>query len=199
VTEPYPKLAGVVLAAGGSVRLGQPKQLLQWQGRSLLQRSVEHSLAVCAAGVVVVIGAYCQRLMPILDSLSVRMVVNEDWNSGMAGSLQRGITAVNGPEVNGALVTVVDQPLLSAGDLARLAALWQQDTARPVAAAYGGQAGVPAILPSAMFTELAQLEGDTGAQKILAAAEGLRTLPLPAAALDIDTPADIVRLQTRAK
>ena len=159
-----------------------------------MRRAAESALAVCGAGVVVVLGAVAEECAAQLQGLPIRLAVNEDWQSGKGSSLQYGIAAAQEGAPQGLLVTLVDQPLVTASDLARLAERWCADPSRPVAAAYGDGAGVPAILPTALLDGLDALSGDHGAQAVLNRAEGLQTVPLPHAAHDVDTPEDWRRL-----
>jgi molybdenum cofactor cytidylyltransferase len=193
--EPRQSLAGLVLAAGGSSRLGYPKQLLIWRGKPLIQYAVEQSLAVCGAGVVVVTGADSTDIATILQVQNVELVANPEWQAGVATSLRAGINALQSRPLGGVLITLCDQPLVKTHDLARLADIWQAAPHLPAAARYGNVVGVPAIFPVGYFDQLAGLEGDAGARTLLRANSTCRIMDMPDAALDIDTAEDIERLR----
>lgn len=195
MTEALPKLAGIVLAAGASERLGRPKQLVAHAGKPLLLHAVEQALAVCGAGVTVVTGANRAAVAAALTDSAVNVVHNPNWQSGMAGSLREGIKSVASSGCDAVLLMVCDQPAVTHAHLAALAALWQNAPSRPAAALYGGLTGVPAIVPRSFFSRLAALQGDQGARVLLrAAAADVQTLNLPEAATDIDTPDDLRQL-----
>jgi CTP:molybdopterin cytidylyltransferase MocA len=157
----------IVLAAGESRRLGRPKQLLR------------------------------KRLEPLLVA-AVRAVThaarNARWREGLASSLQRGLAATP-PDARAVLVLLADQPDVTPRALARLVAAWRKRPRVPAAAYYDGRAGVPAILPRSTWRAIRALEGDAGARAILRAAPHVTLVPMPEAALDIDTPADAARLR----
>lgn len=193
---PAPVLWAVVLAAGGSTRFGGFKQMIEWEGESLLRRAVRIGTALCGNRVVVVHGPKPTKTRRELSGFDVQHVVNEHWESGMALSLKSGLRAL--PEdCTGALILLCDQPLLQAERVARLAELWRHQSDRIVASAYAGTHGVPAIFPRRLFADLRRLSGDRGARALLAthAAEVL-DVDMPEAAVDIDTQDDYASLIT---
>jgi len=190
----HKSLAGILLAAGGSTRLGQPKQLYEWRSKPLVCHAVENCLAVCGAGVIVVTGSHAQDVEAALQTYAVQIVRNRQWATGMSGSLRAGIQQL-GVGVSGILVSLCDQPLLDAGDLAGLAKLWQVKPALPAAALYNGVTGVPAIFPASLLDSLLELRGDAGARALLDACPSVSTVEMPSAAFDVDTVDDLARLR----
>ena len=190
----HKSLAGILLAAGGSTRLGQPKQLYEWRSKALVCHAVENCLAVCGAGVIVVTGSHAQDVEAALQTYAVQIVRNRQWATGMSGSLRAGIQQL-GVGVSGILVSLCDQPLLDAGDLAGLAKLWQVKPALPAAALYNGVTGVPAIFPASLLDSLLELRGDAGARALLDACPSVSTVEMPSAAFDVDTVDDLARLR----
>jgi molybdenum cofactor cytidylyltransferase len=190
-----PRLAALVLAAGGSSRLGQPKQLLRLRNEPMLLRACRMASAVADGGVIVVLGAGALRLRSLLrrHRCPVTIVHNAVWTEGMAGSLRAGLAVVS-RRSDGLMINLVDQPGIESADLMRLAGLWRRSPGRPAAAYYQGRAGVPAIIPRRMFGALRAIEGDKGARHVLGREANLRLVEMPAAAIDIDTPGEAARL-----
>lgn len=184
-------LGAILLAAGGSTRLGRPKQLLEIEGEPLVVRQAGLLLALRPACVVVVTGGRNEDVASLLGALPVRCEHNPEWQRGMGTSLARGVRAM--PErVRAALVLLVDQWKLALPDLEILVETWATDPQAAVLAAYEGTRGPPAILPRALFERLSRLQGDSGARNILKRWKGtVKALPLARAAVDIDTAADL--------
>jgi CTP:molybdopterin cytidylyltransferase MocA len=188
-------LQGVLLAAGGSRRLGRPKQLVEWQGMSLVRRAAELALMICDAGLVVVTGAEAQAVVAELASLDVQFTHNEHWEEGLGSSLRAGLGALSAG-ATATLLMVCDQPRINAEDLQALRSAWRQNPGRPAAAAYADTIGVPAIVPLGFRDELINaLAGDRGAGRWLGEQADVSAVAMPNAALDLDTEADLGRLQ----
>jgi molybdenum cofactor cytidylyltransferase len=186
-------IAAVVLAAGESSRLGRPKQLLTYRGRSLLRHTVD---CACAGGcdpVVVVLGAHAVDVRPELEKTKTRVVVNTDWQSGLGTSVRAGVHAVQQgyPTVRGVLLLACDQPKIAAEVVRDLRERFETTGARMVACEYAGTVGVPALFDRSLFAELLKLPNSQGAKSVLQchAADVVR-LVWPDGAADIDTPED---------
>jgi len=190
-------IAAVVLAAGASSRLGRPKQLVAFRGRSLLRGAVEAALGAGCSPVVVVLGAQADRMRRELESLEVRAVVNPAWREGMGTSVRAGVheLAAAAEEIDAAVLTGCDQPGLSAEVLSRLIEAYRgrvDPTATMAACAYAGVLGVPALFARGEFGRLATLEGDRGARDLLRErADRVVRVPWPRGAIDVDTPDDL--------
>lgn len=178
----------ILLAAGGSTRLGTPKQLLTYQGQTLLRRAAETALASVCRPVVVVLGAQAARLQEELAGLAVQIVENPHWAEGMGTSLRAGLDALTETQ-EGAVVCLCDQPLLSA-DIIDALVTAHDDTEKPIAACeYDGTVGVPALFSRALFSELRALK--EGAKPLLRRhASQIAIVPFPGGDADIDTPED---------
>jgi molybdenum cofactor cytidylyltransferase len=194
ISVPYKSLAGVILAAGGSSRLGQPKQLCEWEGKPLICHAVETSLAICGADVIVVTGAYASEVEASIHSYPVRIVRNPDWQAGMSVSLQAGIEKLRDSQTAGVLVMLCDQPFLNIDDLTRLVSVWQTSPEEPAASLYKGVKRVPAIFPEHYLPALMTLQGDTGARSLLDACPTVSSVEIPSAVFDVDTAEDLARL-----
>ena len=186
--------AAVVLAAGGSTRMGRPKPLLHYDGRSLLHRTVDAAMRGGCAPVIVVLGAAAETLRPELAGLPVEIAINEGWAEGLAGSIRTGVETLlpRRADVDAVLLLPCDLPHISARLVRELLAAAGGAGAAPiVACTYAGTAGVPALFHRRWFDELCELRGDCGAKPLLLAhAESLVRVPWPEGALDVDEPAD---------
>jgi molybdenum cofactor cytidylyltransferase len=190
------RFSAVILAAGASVRLGRPKQLLEVDGQPLVARAAAAALSAGAHPVVVVLGANADQIRPALDGSKVAVVLNPSWSEGMASSVRAGLQALAkaDPGIDAVLLTVCDQPALSADVIRRLLGALQASGRGIAAARYSGRNGVPALLRREYFFALAKLAGDHGARQLLnGAPEVVATVDLPELALDLDTPGDVER------
>jgi molybdenum cofactor cytidylyltransferase len=188
----------VLLAAGGSTRMGRPKQLLPFRGTTLLRHAARTALATGCAPLVVVLGGEAPACRQTLEGLAFSMAENADWEQGMAGSIRCGIKMLEQvyPEVRAALILVHDQPLITPEMLQKLVALWKPPDIRAAAAFYGGSVGVPAVFDRALFAELKALSGAEGAKKILLrGGPAVASIEMPEALVDIDRPEDYRRVQ----
>lgn len=191
----------IVLAAGASTRLGQPKQLLPYQGQSLLLRAASAAVAAVDGPVVVVVGAYAGKMYPELEGLAVEAVENLHWESGMGTSIRTGLRALMRaePGLAGVLLLLCDQPHVQPAILQALLAAHQQTQAPVVASAYGETLGAPAFFHRSFFEALLHLKGQEGARKVIAAhPEAVAVVPFPAGMVDVDTPADYEGLSSPA-
>lgn len=185
----------LVLAAGASRRLGQPKQLVKLGGRPLLHRVVANAVSLAGHAVTVVLGAHAIELSRLLAHSPASTVINREWEEGIASSIRRGMAAIP-PSCEAVLVLLGDQVGVAADDLRRLANAWKGEPSVIAASVYDQRLGVPAIFPHPFFGELAALRGDEGARKIIERNEYRVTrVPMQNAAMDLDTPEDLLRLQ----
>ncbi len=185
----------LVLAAGASARFGSPKQLVRVNGRPLLHSAVSRAVEVTGHAVTVVLGANANELSALLKHTPASITINRDWAEGLASSIRAGIHAVPGT-VDAALVCLADQAAVTAEDLRRLIGTWRRNTDSIVAALYAGDIGAPAIFPRWCFRELLELRGDRGARMLMQRhADRLVRVPMPSAAIDIDTPEDLLNLE----
>jgi molybdenum cofactor cytidylyltransferase len=187
----------VVLAAGGSKRFGGFKQLLEFQGESLLRRAAGLAGAVLPGRVIVVHGPKPLKCRRELAGLDLIQVDNPHWESGLATSIRAGIRAV--PEDSAAaLILLCDQPLIREQHLRALFEAWDGDPERIAAAGYGSGPGVPAIIPRKYFADMLKLTGDRGAKALLAGlGANVIQVPMPEAEADIDTQEDYAAILKR--
>lgn len=184
----------VVLAAGASTRFGSPKQLARFQGQTLLQRVLAAASEVTAATITVVVGAHAAEVVRALPAGRAGVLVNREWQEGMASSLRAAVRALPGA-CDGLLVLLSDQPLINAAGLNRLVSAWRRRPKRIIASRYDGVTGVPAIFPRWCFSELCELRGDQGARALfLRHADHVTRIDHPEAGVDIDQPEDLLSL-----
>ena len=194
-----PHLHSVVLAAGASTRLGQPKQLVAIAGRSALQHVVSNAVAVTGSAVTVVLGSQAVEMTRLLQHSSAAVVINRYWHEGIAASIRAGVSSLSSAS-DAVLLLLGDQVAVTASDLKRLVNAWNGQETVIAASVYASQLGVPAIFPRWCFTELLQLRGDQGAKSVITRhASRLVHVPMPSAALDLDTPEDVAAMQAKFK
>lgn len=180
------RIAAVILAAGASRRLGQPKQLIQVGGEGLLRRTTRLAVEAGCAPVFVVLGFEAERICPELDGLPIHQLINPDWTEGMGSSLRCGVEAAQVAGANGVLLLVCDQPRLSAEHLQALLTRYARGAI--TASAYEQQLGVPAVFAAGYFPELLEMQGDRGARQVIENhMDVVQSIAWPEGAVDIDS------------
>ena len=188
-------VALLLLAAGASTRMGRPKQLLPYHGRTLLRHAAETAIASGCAPIVLVTGALHEALVAEVSGLPIRAIHNPEWETGMASSIRAGLAALNESPPAAVLIMLTDQPLVTPGLLQELITRQQQTQAPVVAATYGDTLGVPAVFAAAMLPELLQLQGQQGAGRLIGSyGAAVERVPFPEGLLDVDTPAQYAAL-----
>lgn len=186
-----------MLAAGTSARLGKPKQLLPYNGQSLLQYQIQVAADANAGPTVVVLGAYAELLKNQIEHNNVHLVVNAEWAEGMASSIRCGVkclTEIN-PSAEGAILMVCDQPYVNVPLLNDLITAHQKTGKPIITCSYGNTFGPPTLFHKCMFPELLQLEGDVGARNVIRQHAGdVEVILFPEGSLDVDTEADYLKL-----
>jgi len=197
----------VVLAAGASTRMGEPKQLLRYEGETLLRRAVNAALASRCRPVIVVVGASLGALRDEVAGTGASIAVNEAWAEGMSSSIRCGVAALEAATEGRAEALVLmlcDQPFVTGRVVNRL--LETYDARRPlpllVASEYQSRdektRGVPALFSRPLFSELLALRGSAGAKQVIAQhSTEAAVIAVPEAAFDVDTPHDYRVLQAR--
>lgn len=180
----------IILAAGRSARLGSPKQLLPYHGKTLLQHTIDSAKVMPAGSIILVLGSNMEFIKNEMDMADVFIVENHDWESGIASSIGCGIKALKEifQAADAAILMVCDQPFVSHTLLTDLL-LKQKETGKAiVASSYENTIGTPALFHQSLFRELALLKGDFGAKKLLLKYENsLSTVPFIKGGIDIDT------------
>jgi molybdenum cofactor cytidylyltransferase len=188
----------IVLAAGASVRMNEPKQLLQFQGTTLLRRAAQTAVESIYQPVVVVLGANFEKMNAEIEDLPVEIVLNKNWRRGLGSSIKAGIENLLeiAPDAAALVIALADQPLVSARHLNFFAEKFEQTQSAVIAAEYNNTRGVPALFAREVFDDLCRLPGDKGAKPVIEKHRHcLSTIALPDAAFDIDTPQDFASLR----
>ena len=193
--------AAVLLAAGGSRRLGRAKQLVEVEveGASLLRRAARSAIDGGCRPVVVVLGAEVEQMRTEVEDLPLELAINPAWREGLASSIRRGMAALDDRgdacDLDAVLLLGCDQPALDAAVVRRLleAHRGRGDSPAGIAACqYADTLGTPAVFGRGLFGRLRQLRGDRGAKALLlAAAAGVVRVPWPEGARDVDRPGDL--------
>jgi molybdenum cofactor cytidylyltransferase len=186
-------LAGLLLAAGQSTRLGEPKQFVMYHDLTLVEHAVNQALPYCGAGLVVVTGAHQEGVVSALQELPVDLVFNPDWAEGMGSSIRTGVNKID-EKCRAIMLLLCDQPLISREDYSSLVNAWVSKPECIAVAEYAGTRGAPAIFPSIFREALMQLSGEEGAKRIIDSAPRISAVTIPSAVFDVDTPGDLGHL-----
>jgi len=181
----------IILAAGSSSRMGQPKQQLVYQQQTLLQRAINIASGIAEHKTIVVLGANHESILPDVDSKIADIVINPDWEQGMASSIKSGVTALQTlyPQIQDALLMLCDQPFVTTEILLQLIATGGDNDKRIVACTYQNTVGAPVLFGKQWFNELLSLQGQEGAKKlIIKHQQHVLTVPFAHGEIDIDTP-----------
>jgi molybdenum cofactor cytidylyltransferase len=195
-----PDVAGIILAAGSSERMGRTKQLLPFRGKPLLQHVIELASASDLVETIVVLGAAADEIRRRIEpGPGVRFARNPDHATGQASSLRAGLQAL-GKNIDAALVLVGDQPLVPAEAIRTILSLRNPARHAVIRAMYGGNPGHPVLLEREIWSEVLDSGSDEGARSWIAAnadrvLEADLPFPLPA---EVDTPEDYRRLREQA-
>lgn len=161
----YEPIAGVVLAAGGSSRFGQPKALLSWRGEPFIRHVVNAALKAGLSPVVVVAGAHMPQICLACAGLEVRLVHNPDWEEGQSASLRAGLRALPS-RVGAAVFLLADQPQVPVGLITALVEEHALSLAPIVAPLVDGQRGNPVLFDRRLFPGLMALAGEMGGRAL---------------------------------
>lgn len=157
------------MAAGGSTRMGQPKQLLPWGGQTLIEHQIQ-TLLKTGNPVSVVLGSNSNLIVPVIAKYGVDIFINTDWESGMGSSISHGISQIiqKFPDANGVLITLVDQPLITTSYIEKMLGAYQPGSQQIIAShSSSGWTGVPVLFDKCYFKELSELKNEEGAKKII--------------------------------
>ena len=186
----------LILAAGNSSRLGQPKQLLQFKGKSLLSNVVSQALEITQA-VVIVTGSKNDEIGNEIHDLKALATENPNWQEGMGSSINSGLKKLldNFPTIENVIISVCDQPFIEASVFLELISKQKDSQKSIVASAYSNTLGTPVLFTKKYFPDLIVLSGNEGAKKLLIKfQEDVAQINFEKGAIDIDTIEDYEQL-----
>ena len=181
------------MAAGSSSRLGRPKQLINYQGKTLIQKAIEAAQDSAADDLVVVLGSRSDMIQTGIESKEVPVLFHANWEEGMSSSMQCGLRyLLETSRVEQVILMLCDQPYVSQGLLDQLMDGKKSSRKGIVACSYGGTVGVPALFDQAYFPELLALNGTEGAKKVILNHQAdTFIVDFPLGAIDLDTEEDV--------
>lgn len=185
-----PRIGGIILAAGGSTRMGQPKQLLELHGAPLVHNAVRAAQEGGCDVVCVVTGHAREAVERAVAALHPQLVHNEHWQRGMGGSIRLGVSAIQ--PVSALILLTCDQPAVNSTVVRSLIEQYDQTGRSLVASHYADTLGIPALFDQSCFAELNDLPDDRGAKPVIQAApQRVASFDFPAGAFDLDSPEDV--------
>lgn len=191
------KIAALILAAGGSSRMGTPKQLLPWKDTTLLGHTIEIIKKLEIQEIAVVVGAQHTKIEASIAHLNVKTILNSNWQAGLGTSIAVGISKlVSNQNLDGVLIALADQPLINTSHYNTLLTTLKKNKTAVIATAYPKKAGVPAIFPRSYFEQLSALKQDQGATSLLNNLNNkVISINGKGLTVDLDTPQDYQTLK----
>lgn len=191
--EGMQNVGAVILAAGESSRFGRPKQLIEFQGKSLVRRIVDLAQQAGCDSIAVVAGSEKKKIAAALKGTRAKIFENQNWRAGIGTSICVGVQGLidSEPKISAVVLLVCDQPLVDAEMIKGLLALREETNKPIVASSYSKTLGAPALFDRSLFNELLALDGEHGAKKIIwSDRERVAEFPFPGGKIDIDTMED---------
>lgn len=189
-------IAVIILAAGGSTRMGEPKQLIQLHGKSLIRKITETVLATKCQHVYVVVGSDVCQITDELNQYDIELVTNDIWKEGIASSIRAGVNAVltSNQNFSAILIVLVDQFYVNTALLNKLIEEYRNG-AKIVSCFYDNAPGVPALFDCEYFNDLLSLRGDRGAKDILKKNQNkIAYIDFQEGIYDMDSKTDLVNI-----
>ena len=188
----------LIMAAGASRRLGQPKQLVNYKGNSLIRRITKEAIKADIGNVTVVIGANNDAVKSEIQDLNAEIFLNNEWEEGLGASIRNGLSHVlkKNPVTQAILLMMVDQPFVESEHLQKLANAYDPTRPMIVASAYSSTFGVPVLFDKTYFKEILQLKGDEGGKKVFVKyIRQIVEIPFTEGSIDIDEKEDLKSIQ----
>lgn len=185
----------IILSAGESSRMGKPKQLLKFQGRSLLENAARTANNSACDESIIVLGANAEILKNEIKDFT--FVINKDWKKGMSSSIKTGLKRLLelDRDLNAVVIMVCDQPFVTEKIIDELIKKYLETNSLIVAAEYAETLGVPALFDRRLFDDLLNLNEKSGAKSLIKKLESqTASIDFPQGKFDIDTPEDYAEL-----
>jgi molybdenum cofactor cytidylyltransferase len=185
------KIGIILLAAGFSSRMGEPKQLLKVHNEPLIRIMIRQALASDVSEVVVVLGHHASEIEKAIGGLPVHITLNKEAAKGMGGSIKCGVRSLNKMACSAALIITCDQPLLTSSHLKKIVEAYREKRALIVASGYAGSVGIPVLFDQKLFDSILSIDDNAGAKKIIN--ENISdtfVIDFPEGKIDLDTPED---------
>lgn len=192
------KIGVIILAAGSSSRLGHPKQLVRFKGKSLLQQVIDLADSFKFDSKILVLGANSEEIIRNIDQRNFKIVINENWKEGMSTSIKTGLTESLKLEndLDQILILLSDQPFVNREKVEELIKIQLRSEYPASFCEYNDEVGVPAIFSNEVFSDLKDLRGDNGAKKLIVNNKfKFQTLKFEAGNFDVDTEEDVQLLK----
>ena len=189
------KIAILIIAAGASRRLGQPKQLLNYKKSFLLNYIIQECKASKIGDVYVVLGANYEQIQPKLDN-DITVLINDNWQKGMGNSIAFGFQKLIQEDYEGVIIAVGDQPFFSQNILQSIIGKQNNTNSSIIISKYKIGQGTPCFFDKKLFSELVKLQGDIGAKPIIKKYKDyVQMINFPKGNIDIDTIDDLKYLR----
>ena len=192
----------ILLAAGGSSRMGKPKQLLPWNSQTLIEHQIQ-TLLKTGNPVNVVLGSHSNHIIPVIEKFKINIIINKNWEKGMGSSIAIGVSGLTNklPDAEGVLFTLLDQPLVTVEYLRKMLDVFQPGKQQiVVSVSDAGWKGVPALFDKCYFDELQSLDGEQGAKIVMKShAQNVKQVECGNLLEDMDTPEKYQQLLDRKK
>ena len=192
-------VGAIILAAGGSSRFGKPKQLLVFEGESLVRRAVRAATEAGCHPVTVVVGDAGDQIQTELRQTAAVVVENLQWKRGLGTSIRSGLRYLLRltPELEAVILLACDQPFVDKGIITSLNRQRTNSGKSIVGSSYANTLGIPALFERAWFDSLLALPDYSGAKAFIESKSiHVTQIEFPQGVIDIDTPGDFERLQT---
>jgi molybdenum cofactor cytidylyltransferase len=183
----------IILAAGNSSRLGRPKQLLKYKGKTLLDLVTAEALKIPTIPTVVVLGAYSKEILNHHTYLEIAYIVNPNWQTGISSSIAAGMSAIGNQskEIENVIIAVADQVFITSKVFEKLLQKRKLSSKGIIASSYAETVGTPVLFSKKYFEKLLSLTGNTGAKSIVQLnMEDTEIIPFELGHIDIDTETD---------